>query len=130
MAPARALCDRLKVPKAVKELAVLTTAQHGRVHEALKMRPATLVDLIESLDGLRRPERMTDVLTACHADARGRLGSETCDYPQAERVLAAAEIVRSISPAPFLEQGLSGVQLGEALRQARTRALNDHLDPR
>jgi tRNA nucleotidyltransferase (CCA-adding enzyme) len=123
VAPARALCDRLKVPKSVKELAVLTTAQHGRVHEALKMRPATLVDLVESLDGLRRPERMADVLTACRADARGRLGSETCDYPQAERVLAAADIARGISPAPFLEQGLNGVKLGEALRQARIQAV-------
>ncbi|WP_156521380.1 multifunctional CCA addition/repair protein [Halothiobacillus diazotrophicus] len=127
VAPTRALCARLKVPRAVKELAVLTTAQHGRVHAAMEMRPATLLDLIESLDGLRRPERMADVLTACHADARGRLGSETCDYPQADRVRAAADIARGISPAPFLERGLTGVQLGEALRRARIQAIKQAL---
>ncbi|MGC8697333.1 MAG: multifunctional CCA addition/repair protein [Halothiobacillus sp.] len=123
VAPATALCERLRVPKATKELALLVTAQHGRVHVARDMRPATLLDLIESLDGLRRPERMNDALLACHADARGRLGSEGCDYPQAARVQAAAELARAVSPAPFVAAGLTGLAMKEALHQARVRAL-------
>lgn len=127
VAPATALCERLRVPKAIKELAILVTAQHGRVHKALQMRPATLLDLIESLDGLRRPERMAAVLIACHADARGRLGSENCAYPQAERVLKAAALARSISPAPFVAQGLKGLDINNALHQARVRLLAEQL---
>ncbi|HQT43989.1 MAG TPA: multifunctional CCA addition/repair protein [Halothiobacillus sp.] len=127
VAPATTLCERLRVPKATRELALLVTAQHGRVHVALEMRPATLLDLIESLDGLRRPERMREVLTACHADARGRLGSETCAYPQADRVLAAAELARNVSPEPFVAQGLTGTAMKEALYQARVWLLNQQL---
>lgn len=123
VAPATALCERLRVPKAAKELALLVTAQHGRVHLALEMRPGTLLDLIESLDGLRRPERMNDALLACHADARGRLGSETCDYPQATRIQAAAAIVRQVSPEPFVAAGLTGIAMKTALHQARVRAI-------
>jgi len=123
VAPATALCERLRVPKAIKELALLVTAQHGRVHQALDLRPATLLDLIESLDGLRRPERMNDALLACHADARGRLGAETCDYPQAARVQAAAEVARQVSPTPFVAAGLTGTAMKTALHQARVHAL-------
>lgn len=123
VAPTTALCARLRVPKAIKELALLVTAQHGRVHQALEMRPATLLDLIETLDGLRRPERMREVLIACTADARGRLGSEHGAYPQAERVLAAAECAGQVSPAPWVDAGLSGQAIKAALRQARVQAL-------
>lgn len=127
VAPATALSDRLRVPKAIKELAILVTAQHGRVHHALEMKPATLVNLIESLDGLRRPERMEAVLLACHADARGRLGSENCDYPQADRVRAAAEVIRSVSPQAFVAQGLNGLAIKNALHQARVQRLAEQL---
>ncbi|OZB73079.1 MAG: multifunctional CCA tRNA nucleotidyl transferase/2'3'-cyclic phosphodiesterase/2'nucleotidase/phosphatase [Halothiobacillus sp. 14-55-98] len=127
VAPATALSDRLRVPKAIKELAILVTAQHGRVHHALEMKPATLVDLIESLDGLRRPERMEAVLLACHADARGRLGSENCDYPQADRIRAAAELIRSVSPQAFVAQGLKGLDIKNALHQARVQQLAEQL---
>ena len=127
VAPATALSERLRVPKTIKELAILVTAQHGRVHKALEMRPATLVDLIESLDGLRRPERMEAVLLACHADARGRSGSEDCDYPQADRVRAAAELIRSVSPEAFIAQGLKGLEIKNALHQARVQLLAQQL---
>ncbi|OZB74535.1 MAG: multifunctional CCA tRNA nucleotidyl transferase/2'3'-cyclic phosphodiesterase/2'nucleotidase/phosphatase [Halothiobacillus sp. 14-55-98] len=127
VAPTTALCERLRVPKAIKELAILVTAQHGRVHHALEMKPATLVDLIESLDGLRRTERMEAVLLACHADARGRLGSEKCDYPQADRVRAAAELIRSVSPQAFVAQGLKGLAIKNALHQARVQRLAEQL---
>lgn len=127
VAPATALCARLRVPKAIKELSILVTAQHGRVHHALQMKPATLVDLIESLDGLRRPDRMEAVLLACHADARGRLGFEDCDYPQADRVRAAAELVRSVSPHAFVARGLNGPQIKAALHQARVQLVAKQL---
>ncbi|WP_298219584.1 multifunctional CCA addition/repair protein [Halothiobacillus sp.] len=127
VAPATALCERLRVPKPIKELAILVTAQHGRVHTSMEMRPATLVDLIESLDGLRRPERMEAVLLACHADARGRLGSENCDYPQADRVRASAEVIRSVSPEAFVAHGLKGLAIKNALHQARVRLLAEQL---
>ena len=123
IAPATALCNRLRPPRATTELALLVTAQHGRVHQALEMRSATLLDLIETLDGLRRPARMEQVLIACTADARGRLGFDACDYPQAERVRTAAERARQVSPAPWVAAGLTGQAIKDALRRARVDAI-------
>ncbi len=121
--PVTALCERLRVPKTTRELAVLVTAQHGRVHHALEMRPATLLDLLESLDALRRPDRFEAALTACTADARGRLGHEQDAYPQADHLRSACAHIRPIDPQPFVAQGLKGEAMRLALRQARSQAL-------
>ncbi len=123
VAPTRALCERLRTPKAVKELAVLVTRTHGRVHQALNMRDATLVDLLEQLDALRRPERFEDVLTVCHADSRGKPGSEDVDYPKGDWLRTVRETIADISPQPLVEQGYRGAEIGERLRHERIRAV-------
>jgi tRNA nucleotidyltransferase (CCA-adding enzyme) len=121
--PTRALCERLRTPKAVRELALTVTAQHGRIHRALEMRDATLVDLLGELDALRRPERFEDILTVCHADSRGKPGKESVDYPEGDWLRRVRETVAAISPQPLLEQGIKGKALGEALRHEHIRAV-------
>ena len=121
--PTRALCERLRTPKAVRELAITVTAQHGRIHHALEMRDATLVDLLGELDALRRPERFEAILVVCHADSRGKPGRESVDYPEGDWLRRVRRAVDAISPRPLLEQGLKGKALGEALRRERIRAV-------
>ena len=57
-------------------------ASHQNCTALQELRPATLLKLIEALDGFRRPERVQKFLLACEADARGRTGLEERDYPQ------------------------------------------------
>ncbi|HHQ69439.1 MAG TPA: multifunctional CCA addition/repair protein [Halothiobacillaceae bacterium] len=121
--PVRALCARLRVSKATRELALATTLMHGRIHRACEMRPATLVDLLDQLDAYRRWQRVLDILTVCHADTRGRPGYEQNDYPQAERIKAAFEICQAISPQALIKAGLHGAEIGKALREKRIAAL-------
>ena len=121
--PTRALCERLRTSKAVRELAVTVTAQHGRIHRALEMRDATLVDLLDELDALRRPERFDDILTVCHADSRGKPGKESVDYPAGDWLRRVRAAVAAVSPQPLLERGIRGKALGEALRRERIRAV-------
>ena len=121
--PTRALCERLRTPKAVRELALTVTAQHGRIHRALEMRDATLVDLLGELDALRRPERFEAILTVCHADSRGKPGKESVDYPEGDWLRRVRAAVADISPQPLLDQGIKGKALGEALRRERIRAV-------
>ncbi|MFI9651304.1 multifunctional CCA addition/repair protein [Guyparkeria halopsychrophila] len=121
--PTRALCERLRTPKAIRELALTVTAQHGRIHRALEMRDTTLVDLIDELDALRRPERFEEILIVCHADSRGRPGKESVEYPEGDWLRQVRETVAAISPQPLLEQGIRGKALGEALRRERIRAV-------
>ncbi len=124
VAPVRELCDRLRTPKAVRELALLATEMHGRVHKACEMRASTLVDLLERMDAFRRPERFRDVLTVCHADARGKPGHDADPYPQREWLAQVRDVVAAISPRPLVEEGYRGAEIGRRLREQRIRAVS------
>lgn len=123
----QAFCDRLKAPREYREIAVLVTREHSRIHRAQELRPATMLELLEGLDALRRPERFTDILTACEIDARGRLGRERDPYPQKQRLLQARACVATVDIAPIVAGGLAGTAMKEAIRLARIAALKAHL---
>ena len=78
------LCDRLKPPTAFRELARLVCRHHGNVHRALELRADTALELMESCDAFRRPERFGELLLACQVDAQGRTGLTERTYPQRE----------------------------------------------
>lgn len=118
-----ALCERLPVPRAYRDLARPVARYHGLVHRAAELRPATVMGLIEGADGLRRPERFEAFLLACEADARGRKGLEDRPYPQADKLRAALAAVQAVDVGGLRAQGLEGAALGEALRSARIDAI-------
>ncbi len=70
--------------------------EHGIVHQALVLRAATAVKLVERCDGLRRPERFAALLDACACDFHGREGYAGRAYPQRERLLAVLAAVRGV----------------------------------
>jgi tRNA nucleotidyltransferase (CCA-adding enzyme) len=118
-----ALCARLKVPGAHRELATLAARQHTRVHRALELRAETVLALLEDCDAFRRPERFAELLLACEADARGRAGLESEPYPQAEylrRSLTAAAAVRLDESE---SRALAGPQAGAQIRRRRLVAI-------
>jgi len=123
VAPVRALSARLKVPAEHAALAELVCRHHLEAHRALELRPSTVLELLERLDGFRRPERLPRFLLACEADKRGRLGFSESAYPQADFLRAAHAAACSVKAADFIERGLSGPAIGAAMRDARVRAI-------
>ena len=119
----RQLCQRLRIPNQYQELGVLTALYHTHVHRAGALRPETLLKTLHKLDALRRPQRFMQFLTACEADARGRLGFETSAYPQAAFMRKVLEAAQAVTAQPLLEQGLSGLHLANALQQQRLAAV-------
>ncbi len=87
-----ALCSRLKVPTALRELAHMTAKQHTNVHRAKELRTDTLLRLLEDCDAFRRPERFSEMLFACQCDAQGRTGLEHSPYPQRDYLEAARAV--------------------------------------
>ncbi|MCG5540640.1 MULTISPECIES: multifunctional CCA addition/repair protein [unclassified Halorhodospira] len=120
---ARQASERLKAPRACRDLAILVTRWHLHAHRALELRPGTVVELFEGLDLFRRPERLEPFLDACRADARGRPGREGATWPAGDFLRAAFEACRGVSARAFVDQGLRGPQVGEAVREARCRAV-------
>ena len=121
------LCARLPVPRRHKELACLVARHHGVIHRADELRPGTELKLIEAADGIRRPERFEAMLMACEADARGRTGLETSDYPQRVRLQRALEAARDIDTRP-LAATAQGPELGKAIREQRLAAIGAALN--
>ncbi len=121
----RALCQRLGAPNRFRDLGCAVARYHGLCHRALELRPATIVRLLEGVDAFRRPERFEDFLTACEADARGRLGLSEAPYPQAQWLRRAREAAAAVDARALAGRGLEGSSLGDALREERGRAVAD-----
>jgi tRNA nucleotidyltransferase (CCA-adding enzyme) len=119
----KAVNQRFKVPRDCQELALLVGEYHTHGHRALELKPSTLLDLLQSFDVYRRPQRFEEFIAACEMDARGRKGFEERTYPQAEYLRGAAEAARQVAVQPLLEKGFQGQQLGEALKRERLDTL-------
>jgi tRNA nucleotidyltransferase (CCA-adding enzyme) len=132
VAPVEKLCERLRVPTHLRELAVITSRYHTHVHRAFELRPDTLLKTLEGCDALRRPERFADFLLACEADARGRTGLENRDYPQPNYVARARDAAAAVALSADERKGMSGEEIGQELRRRRVAAITtikDQLAP-
>jgi tRNA nucleotidyltransferase (CCA-adding enzyme) len=121
--PVREVCDRLKVPTAHRQLAVMVCREHLNVHRYEELRASTVHDLLQRCDGFRQPARVAQLALACEADKRGRLGLEDRPYPPRQGLLQALEAARAVRADAVTRDGLEGPALGEALRAARIDAI-------
>ncbi len=120
----KALCQRLKIPKAYQELAVLVTRYHLHYHRTAELKTSTLLKTLLSLDAFRRPQRFEQFLLACEADSRGRTGYENKHFDQASIMRAALTAASNVSVKPLIDAGLQGKELADRLTQLRIEAIN------
>jgi tRNA nucleotidyltransferase (CCA-adding enzyme) len=119
----KAVNQRFKVPRDCQELALLVGEYHTHGHRALELKASTLLELLQRFDVYRRPQRFEEFIAACEMDARGRLGLEERDYPQATYLRGAADAARAVAVQPLVEKGFTGQGLGEAIKRERLNAL-------
>lgn len=121
------VCDRLRVPNDCRELADVVAREHGNIHRSDSYDAAALVRLVERCDGLRKPERLHDILLACECDVRGRLGYTERDYPQRPHLAQVLSTMQLVPTKAIAEHaaatGLSGQQVGDRIHQARVAAV-------
>jgi tRNA nucleotidyltransferase (CCA-adding enzyme) len=119
----KAVCNRLKVPKDYKKLALLVCQWHLHAHTIMELRAKTVEKLFSRLDAYRRPKFLEKFVQACQADATGRWGDEFKTYPQADYIRSLFQAARSINKQPLFEQNLTGEKLGHEIRQLRVAAI-------
>lgn len=117
------VCKRLRVPNDCKELGVMVAKFHGKLHQALKMRPNTLLEFLMELDAIRQPERFKDFLKACEADSRGRTGLENCALPEIDFIVHALEAASSIDAGIIAKQHGEPEAIKKAVFAARLEAV-------
>jgi len=122
----RRLCERYPVPKAYRDLAVIVAEYHTHCHKALELRPRTVLKVLEKSDAFRRPERFEEFLLTCEADARGRLGLETRDYPQADYLRGALTAASGIDAGEIAARAADPSEIPRAIHDARRKALRTY----
>ncbi|KVU91920.1 2', 3'-cyclic nucleotide 2'-phosphodiesterase [Burkholderia ubonensis] len=123
------LCDRLRVPNECRDLALVVAREHGNLHRVMEMGAAALVRLFERTDALRKPARFAEMVQACEADARGRLGLQTQPYPQAERLRVALVAARGVDAGAIARGvGADTAKIKDAVHRARIQAVAHALD--
>ncbi len=120
---ARGVSERLRVPQDWRDIAELTARFHGTVHRAAELRPATTLDLLSSMDALRRPERLAMVLDACAADACSRPGRSQ-DYAPGAALRAALAVVKGVDAGSIARHAAAHAQAREAGR-AKDKSRDD-----
>ena len=125
---ARQVAERLRVPNDCKELAEVVAREHGNIHRSGELNAAAVMRLLTRCDAIRQPERFALVLQACEADARGRLGFEDRDYPQAQRLAmalqAALGVVTGDIAAQAAREGMQGPEIGKRIEGERIAAIS------
>lgn len=117
------LCQRLRVPNPVRDLAKLVAEYHDLIHTANKLRPETLLKLFDAIDVWRKPERLEQMIMTSEADARGRTGFEENPYPQGDYLRAAYHIANGVSVQEIVASGLQGLAIRDELKRRRQQAL-------
>jgi tRNA nucleotidyltransferase (CCA-adding enzyme) len=113
------LVARLRVPNEFADLAGKVMEFHTHCHRAFELNPGTLIKLLETLGAFRQAENLEYFLLACEADSKGRLGLEKNAYPQANWLRQVFEVANKVKAQSFVERGLVGKQIGEAIYKER-----------
>ena len=125
LAPLRALCERMKVPTAHRQLALMACREHLNVHRLHELRDTTVHDLLARCDAFRKPDRIAQLAIVCEADKRGRAGLQDEPYPQRGELLRLHAAALAVNARDIASDGLTGLQIGEALRKARIAAIGE-----
>jgi tRNA nucleotidyltransferase (CCA-adding enzyme) len=121
----KALCKRYCIPNHYCRLGQNTSAWHLQAHQAMSLKPRTLVKLFERLDAFRRPDDLERFILACQADAQGRKGFSRTPYPQADYLRRTFQAASQISAAAIVAEGKQGQAVGDELRARRVRAVRE-----
>lgn len=119
------VCKRMRIPNDYRDLAEKTARYHLHYHRALELKPATVVKTLEKLDAFRKPAQFENFLLACEADARGRTGYETMDFPQGNYFRQAMKVAGSINIGELRNLGYENLALANKIRETRTRAITE-----
>lgn len=125
LAALRTLAKRLRVPNNFVDLAEKVMEYHTHCHRAFELKAATLLKMLEALGSFRQPEKLAPFLLACEADSKGRQGFEDSDYPQARWVRRVFLAASGVDPREFIEQGLVGKKIGEAIHKRRLEVIQE-----
>ena len=119
------ISKQLKVPTYCKQLALKVCEHHLHCHKAFQLKASTLLRIFNQLDVWRKPQEFDDFIIACKSDFLGRLGFENKPYPQEQYLKDCAQAATKVNAKAFVELGLKGIAIKEAIAKARLQAIKE-----
>ncbi len=113
------LCDRLKAPNDCRELGLMVSQYHTHVHQAFELKASTVLGMLNRCDVWRKPQRFTNFLLTCKADARGRTTFENNEYKHAEYIWQDYEAAAKVDIKAIVAKGYQGKAIKEQTEQQR-----------
>lgn len=121
------LSQRLKIPLEFRDLAVITARYHTHAHRAFEMRSTKLLNLLQAVDCLRKPDRFELFLRVCEGDSKGRASFEDREYPQADFLRGAATALRALDVGGVAKAASeAGTSVADAVRMAKIDAIKSY----
>ena len=121
------LCQRLRVPNAMRDLALLVTEFHDVVHTIERQSAESLIALFDRIDAWRKPQRVEQIALTSEADARGRAGLENMPYPQGDYLRQAFALAQAVPTKAVVDAGFKGADVREELTRRRIAAVAEGL---
>lgn len=118
-----ALCQRLRVPNAIRDLALIVTEFHDVVHTIERQSADALVALFDRIDAWRKPQRVEQIALTSEADARGRAGLESMAYPQGDYLRRTFALAQAVPTKAVIDAGFKGAAVREELTRRRIAAV-------
>ena len=120
---AREVSERLRAPVECRDLAVIFAREHGILHQVEKLRPETIVTLLERADALRRPERFELLLAATACDFYGRPGMASRDYVRTAQWRAALAAIQGVDAGTIARDCADKRDIPQRVHAARVAAV-------
>lgn len=118
----KSLAQRWRIPRDMRELALLVACYHEYIYGLRALKAEVLLKTLERVDAFRRPERFGRLLLACEVYS---LDHEVPDYMEGSLWLEAFTVASTVSIQSFVEKGLQGEDIAQALREERIRLLRE-----
>jgi tRNA nucleotidyltransferase (CCA-adding enzyme) len=119
---------RLKVPNAIRDLAVMAAREHGNIRRGKEMRANTVVSLLERCDAFRKPQRFLDMISVAESDMRGRGAGDAINedepFEQRDFWQTALEAARGVDAGKIAQTCCTGKGgIPDAIHKARVEAV-------
>ncbi|OAJ35506.1 hypothetical protein [Piscirickettsia salmonis] len=113
------LIQRLRIPKSFSSV-MLTTAQLHPVYYSLSKQSAEqILDLLNQLSAFKNTQKLNNFADSCNLNQ-----NKLPNYK--EKLQYYVKIMENINPSEFIQQGLQGAQIGEAIQSKRLALIREY----
>lgn len=122
-----ALCERLRVPSALRQLAQLAAQWHDAIEVITELTADQVVVLLDKLDAWRKPARVDQIALISQANGCGHKQWQLSAYPQGDYLRHAFQLAQSVDSRQIAASGLTGYAIREELTRQRAQHIETAL---